>query len=52
MSNVASPTTLQHAIPSYLPADNLGPWGIYLQQVDRVTPYLDRKSTRLNSSHT
>ena len=40
MSNVASPSTLQHAIPSYLPADNLGPWGIYLQQVDRVTPYL------------
>ncbi len=38
MSNVASPSTLQHAIPSYLPADNLGPWGIYLQQVDRVTP--------------
>ena len=29
-----------HALPSYLNADNLGPWGIYLQQVDRVTPYL------------
>lgn len=27
-------------IPSYLQADNLGPWGIFLQQVDRVTPYL------------
>ena len=27
-------------IPSYLQADNLGPWGIYLQQVDRVVPYL------------
>jgi glutamate dehydrogenase (NAD(P)+) len=40
MSNVATPSTLHHAIPSYLPADNLGPWGIYLQQVDRVTPYL------------
>ncbi len=26
--------------PSYLQADNLGPWGNYLQQVDRVTPYL------------
>ena len=25
---------------SYLQADNLGPWGIYLQQVDRVVPYL------------
>lgn len=30
----------QHAIPSYLNADNLGPWGTYLSQVDRVTPYL------------
>ena len=29
-----------HALPSYLDANNLGPWGIYLQQVDRVTPYL------------
>ena len=30
----------QHAIPSYLNADHLGPWGTYLNQVDRVTPYL------------
>lgn len=29
-----------HALPSYLNADDLGPWGNYLQQVDRVTPYL------------
>ena len=28
------------AIPSYLAADNLGPWGNYLQQVDRVIPHL------------
>ncbi|MDH4449421.1 MAG: Glu/Leu/Phe/Val dehydrogenase [Rhodoferax sp.] len=37
-----SPTAqaAQHALPSYLQADHLGPWGIYLQQVDRVTPYL------------
>ncbi|GAB4087472.1 Glu/Leu/Phe/Val family dehydrogenase [Hydrogenophaga soli] len=33
-------TSPTHALPSYLQADNLGPWGIYLQQVDRVTPYL------------
>lgn len=43
MSNAAgaagSPSA-HHALPSYLQADNLGPWGIYLQQVDRVTPYL------------
>ncbi len=31
-----------HQLPSYLEADNLGPWGNYLQQVDRVTPYLGR----------
>ncbi|HAL39531.1 MAG TPA: glutamate dehydrogenase, partial [Polaromonas sp.] len=29
-----------HLLPSYLQADKLGPWGIYLQQVDRVIPYL------------
>jgi len=27
-------------IPSYLQPEGLGPWGIYLQQVDRVLPYL------------
>ena len=32
--------TLAHTLPSYLQANQLGPWGIYLQQVDRVTPYL------------
>ncbi|HLU02857.1 MAG TPA: Glu/Leu/Phe/Val dehydrogenase dimerization domain-containing protein, partial [Advenella sp.] len=30
----------QHALPSYLNSEDLGAWGIYLQQVDRVTPYL------------
>ena len=33
----------QHAsnyVPSYLNPDDPGPWGQYLQQVDRVTPYL------------
>jgi len=34
----SSPAT--HPLPSYLDAQHLGPWGIYLQQVDRVTPYL------------
>lgn len=29
-----------HALPSYLNPDDLGPWGQYLQQVDRVTPHL------------
>ena len=29
-----------HALPSYLNPDDVGPWGIYLEQVERVTPYL------------
>ena len=29
-----------HALPSYVQADELGPWGNYLQQVDRVLPHL------------
>ncbi|MCY7371662.1 MAG: Glu/Leu/Phe/Val dehydrogenase [Polaromonas sp.] len=29
-----------HSLPSYLQAENLGPWGNYLQQVDRVIPHL------------
>lgn len=29
-----------HPLPSYLNADDIGPWGTFLQQVDRVTPYL------------
>lgn len=32
--------TSTHTLPSYLQPDCLGPWGVYLQQVDRVTPYL------------
>ncbi len=27
-------------LPSYLDAENPGPWGIFLEQVDRVAPYL------------
>lgn len=30
----------EHLLPSYLDASHLGPWGTYLQQVDRVVPYL------------
>nr|WP_315227892.1 Glu/Leu/Phe/Val dehydrogenase [uncultured Limnohabitans sp.] len=29
-----------HPLPSYLDPQQLGPWGIYLEQIDRVTPYL------------
>ena len=38
-----------HALPSYLQADNLGPWGTYLQQVDRVAPYLGHLSRWLET---
>jgi len=29
-----------HHLPSYLHSDDLGPWANYLEQVDRVAPYL------------
>ena len=32
--------SIQHEIPSYLTQHEIGPWGIYLEQIDRVTPYL------------
>lgn len=31
---------LKQTLPSYLNADNPGPWAIFLEQVERVTPYL------------
>ena len=31
---------MNEALLSYLDPHKLGPWGVYLQQVDRVTPYL------------
>lgn len=30
----------QHEIPSYLNSHEIGPWGVYLEQIDRVTPHL------------
>lgn len=27
-------------LPSFIHADDAGPWGIFLEQIDRVTPYL------------
>ena len=39
-SHSSSSSNLQHALPSYLDPAHLGPWGVYLQQIDRVTPYL------------
>jgi glutamate dehydrogenase (NAD(P)+) len=42
MSHASPPaaTPATHPLPSYLQADQLGPWGNYLQQVDRVIPHL------------
>lgn len=31
---------VKHEIPSYLDPNNIGPYEIFLEQVDRVTPYL------------
>ncbi|WP_333706770.1 Glu/Leu/Phe/Val dehydrogenase [Ottowia beijingensis] len=39
-SKSGAPAASAHALPSYLDPTHLGPWGIYLQQIDRVTPYL------------
>ena len=32
--------SIQHEVPSYLSTHGIGPWGDYLEQIDRVTPYL------------
>ena len=29
-----------HEVPSYLTPPGIGAWGVYLEQIDRVTPYL------------
>ena len=39
-SNASNAFKRSHDLPSYLNPEHLGPWGIYLQQVERVTPYL------------
>lgn len=36
-------------VPSYLNPHHLGPWGTYLQQVDRVAPYLGSLSRWLDT---
>jgi glutamate dehydrogenase (NAD(P)+) len=44
MNSISTPSIPQSTVPSYLQAENLGPWGIFLQQVDRVKPYLGELS--------
>ncbi|WP_233803338.1 Glu/Leu/Phe/Val family dehydrogenase [Paraburkholderia sp. HP33-1] len=43
-----SASTLQ-SVPSYLNSEDLGPWGNYLRQVDRVAPYLGSLSRWLET---
>jgi glutamate dehydrogenase (NAD(P)+) len=45
---VQAASTLQ-SVPSYLNKDDLGPWGNYLRQVDRVAPYLGSLSRWLET---
>jgi glutamate dehydrogenase (NAD(P)+) len=35
-----STKSVQHQVPSYLCAHEIGPWGVYLEQIERVTPHL------------
>ena len=36
-------------LPSYLDAENPGPWAIFLEQVERVEPYLGELSKWVNT---
>jgi glutamate dehydrogenase (NAD(P)+) len=32
--------SIHHEVPSYLVPTDIGPWGVYLEQIERVTPHL------------
>jgi glutamate dehydrogenase (NAD(P)+) len=32
--------SVHHEVPSYLTPHEIGPWGVYLEQIERVTPHL------------
>ncbi len=49
MSSQLQSSSAAQSIPSYLHSDDLGPWGNYLQQVDRVAPYLGSLSRWLET---
>jgi len=38
--NAPRPPQMQHALPSYLEPAGVGPWGVFLQQVERATSAL------------
>ncbi|CAB3649417.1 Glu/Leu/Phe/Val family dehydrogenase [Paraburkholderia rhynchosiae] len=46
---VAESASSLQSIPSYLNSEDLGPWGNYLRQVDRVAPYLGSLSRWLET---
>ena len=46
---VAQSASSLQSVPSYLNRDDLGPWGNYLRQVDRVAPYLGSLSRWLET---
>ncbi|NML33638.1 Glu/Leu/Phe/Val family dehydrogenase [Paraburkholderia antibiotica] len=43
------PVSTLQSVPSYLNSEDLGPWGNYLRQVDRVAPYLGSLSRWLET---
>jgi glutamate dehydrogenase (NAD(P)+) len=49
MSSQPQSASPLQSVPSYLNSDNLGPWGNYLRQVDRVAPYLGSLSRWLET---
>jgi glutamate dehydrogenase (NAD(P)+) len=48
-SQPQSASSSLQSVPSYLNSENLGPWGNYLRQVDRVAPYLGSLSRWLET---
>ncbi len=36
-------------LPSYLNPHDSGPWGVYLQQIDRVAPYLGKQASLIDT---
>ncbi|SMG57192.1 Glu/Leu/Phe/Val family dehydrogenase [Paraburkholderia susongensis] len=45
----AQAASTSQSVPSYLNSEDLGPWGNYLRQVDRVAPYLGSLSRWLET---
>src|ERR1700743_2064136 len=49
MSSQPQSASPLQSVPSYLNSEDLGPWGNYLRQVDRVAPYLGSLSRWLET---